>query len=428
MNVTRQKGCRDILPEDSKIWQYVEDIIRNICKEYGISEIRTPVFEATELYARGVGDETDIVNKEMYTFLDKGNRSITLRPELTAGVVRAYIENGMSSKYQSPVKLWYTGNMYRYEKMQKGRYREFSQFGVEMFGSSSYLADIETIMVSYELLKRLSLANEVQLTINSIGCKTCRQKYIDALKEYLKPYIDDMCDSCKIRYDKNPLRILDCKEVKCAKVLKEVPVITDYLCDDCKYDFEKLKSCLKELKIPYKVDERIVRGLDYYNKTVYEYVSKDLGLAVGGGGRYDNLVSVLGGHDTPAVGFGMGMDRIIILLKEYGLDKNILDNNVIYFLTDSDITNVRSLKVVKQLRDFGYTVETNLQNRSFNSQLKYANKIKAKFVVIFGENELKLNECIIKNMLTGTQRKSKFDFENIKNIIEICKEEVDKNT
>lgn len=413
MSITRQKGCRDILPDDSKIWQYIEERIRNICKVYNIHEIRTPVFEATQLYARGVGDETDIVNKEMYTFLDKGNRSITLRPELTAGVVRAYIENGMSSKFSSPIKLWYTGNMYRYEKMQKGRYREFSQFGVEMFESDSYLADIETIKVSYELLKTLGLADKISLIINSIGCKKCRGEYINKLKEYIKPNLDNMCSNCKTRYDKNPLRILDCKEENCIEILKKAPVITDFLCEDCRNDFENVKAALNALNIPYLVDTRIVRGLDYYNKTVYEYISSDLGLAVGGGGRYDDLVSTLGGVSTPAVGFGMGMDRLVILLKEYGLDKNILNKTDVYFLTD-DSTYIKSQKYVNELRELGVVVETNIQNRSFNAQLKYANKINATFVIIIGEDELKNNECIIKNMKTGIQLKIKLDIDSIK--------------
>ena len=405
MNIVRQKGCRDILPEDTKIWQYIEEQIRDICKEYNIKEIRTPVFEATELYSRGVGDETDI--------LDKGNRSITLRPELTAGVVRAYIENGLSSKIPSPIKLWYTGNMYRYEKMQKGRYREFSQFGVEFFGSSSYLADIETICASYELLKRLNIADKVELAINSIGCDKCRKEYIDKLKNYLSPYLNDMCDTCKIRFEKNPLRILDCKEEKCKKILNSAPVITDSLCDECSNDFNNIKNTLEKLNINYIVDTRIVRGLDYYNKTVYEYVSKDLELAVGGGGRYDKLVSVLGGVNTPAVGFGIGIDRVVILLKEYGLLDNIKNNKIIYFLTD-DSTYIKSLEYVNSLRNLNYTVETNIQERSFNAQLKYANKLNADFVIIIGEDEIKNNECSIKNMRTGEQSKIKLDINSIK--------------
>ena len=317
----------------------------------------------------------------------------------------------------SPVKLWYTGKMYRYEKMQKGRYREFSQFGVEMFGSSSYLADIETIKVSYELLKRLNLADKIELTINSIGCRECRSKYIQKLKEYIKPNLDNMCDTCKIRYEKNPLRMLDCKEEKCAKILKDAPVITDFLCKECSKDFENVKNALNDLDIPYRVDTGIVRGLDYYNKTVYEYVSKDLDLAVGGGGRYDSLVSIIGGANTPAVGFGMGIDRLIILLKEYGLDKSIKNKVDVYFLTD-DNTYFSIAKYVDKLRSIGYVVETNISNKSFNAQFKYANKIEASFVIILGENELKNNECVFKNMSTGNQENIKLDIDVIKEKIE----------
>ncbi len=417
MNIARQKGCKDILPDESKIWQYIEKQVREICRTYNINEIRTPVFEATELYCRGVGNETDIVNKEMYTFLDKKGRSITLRPELTAGVVRAYIEDGLSSKMSSPIKLWYVGNMYRYEKMQKGRYREFSQFGVEYFGSNSYLADIETICVSSELLKRLDLSDKVNLEINSIGCEKCRKEYINKLKEYIKPNLCNMCDTCKVRFDKNPLRILDCKEIKCSDILKNAPVITDFLCDDCRKDFENIKMALNKLEIEYTINPRIVRGLDYYNKTVYEYVSKDLGLAVGGGGRYDKLVSTIGGVDTPAVGFGMGMDRLVLLLKEYNLVDKLNTNIDVYFLTDES-TYIPIQKYINNLRSLGYVVESNIQQRSFNAQFKYANKIGANFVVIVDKEDFKDNKCDIKNMITGEQFKIKLDINSIKEKID----------
>lgn len=416
MKISRQKGTKDIFFDEIKIWQYIEKNIREICREYNINEIRTPVFEATELFARGVGDETDVVNKEMYTFLDKGNRSITLRPELTAGVVRAYIENGLGSSV-SPLKLWYMGSMYRYEKMQKGRYREFSQFGVEIFGSDSYLADIETISISYELFKRLNLADKIILSINSIGCTECRAKYIQVLKDYLAPKYDEMCDTCKIRYEKNPMRIIDCKEEKCKERNKNIPMITDYLCDDCKKDFKNLQTMLKDLDIPYVVDKTIVRGLDYYNKTVYEYTSKDLGLAAGGGGRYDKLVSVLGGTDTPAVGFGLGMDRISLLLKEYNL---LIEDNSgvdIYFAVIDNNAYTKAKKVVTELRNNGYVVDIDISNRSFKSQLKYADKISANYVCIIGEEEFNNNVCIIKNMETGLQKTVNLDKENIEEII-----------
>ncbi len=417
MKIMKQKGTRDILFDEMKIWQYVEENIRKICKEYNINEIRTPLFEATELYARGVGDETDIVNKEMYTFNDKGGRSITLRPELTAGVVRAYIENGLAST-MSPLKLWYVGNMYRYEKMQKGRYREFAQFGMELFGSNSYLADVETICVSYELFKRLGLQDKVELSLNSIGCDKCRKEYIEKLREYVKPRLNNMCDNCKTRYEKNPMRILDCKEECCKKELENVPMITDYLCDECKSDFENVCKLLDEISIPYVVDKKIVRGLDYYNKTVYEYTAKDLGLAAGGGGRYDKLVEVLGGNSTPAVGFGLGMDRIIILLKEYGLCNNLTSNVDVYFAIIDDKAYAKAIEIVTKLRSLGIVVEYDICKRSFKSQLKYADKLNANFVCIIGEDELKNDECIIKKMSDGSQQTVKLDekdiFESIK--------------
>ncbi len=413
MKITKQKGTRDIYGQDIKIWQYIEQNIREICKTHCFNEIRTPVFEATELFARGVGDETDIVNKEMYTFLDKGGRSITLRPELTAGVVRAYIENGMSSMV-SPVKLWYEANMYRYEKMQKGRYREFTQFGIEYFGSKSYLADIEVITLAYELFKKLNLIDKVTLTINSIGCIECRKKYIEKLKEYIKPNLDKMCDTCKIRYEKNPLRMLDCKEDRCQNILENAPMITDYICDECKSDFEALKSMLDKLGIKYEVDKRIVRGLDYYNKTVFEYISNEYGFAVCAGGRYDKLVENIGGESTSAVGFGMGLDRICLLL-ENSMDNNV-DNVDIYFAVLDKDKYSNALKMVLSLRENNIKVEIDTLDRSFNAKLKYANKINAKYVCIIGD-ELKQNKCTIKNMENSKQDLVDFKLEKIISII-----------
>lgn len=413
MKISKQKGTKDIFFEEVNIWQYIESKIREIALAYNLNEIRTPVFEATELFARGVGDETDIVNKEMYTFLDKGGRSITLRPELTAGVVRSYIENGFDSM-PTPVKLWYTGNMYRYEKMQKGRYREFSQFGVEIFGSNSYLADVETILISYNLFKKLNLEDKISLNINSIGCSTCRKEYIQKLKEFVKPNLDKMCDTCKIRYEKNPLRMLDCKEEKCKIILKDAPMITDNLCEECNRDFENLKLALNNANIPYKVDKKIVRGLDYYNKTVYEYISKDLDLAVGGGGRYDTLVENLGGAHTPAVGFGLGMDRIEILLKQYNLCSNIKENIDVYFIVLINTAFEKLYEIINELRNLDYVIDYDIVGKSFNSQMKYANKQNAKYVCIIGEEEYNNNMCILKNMETGIQEKLVLSSNSIK--------------
>lgn len=410
MKITRQKGTKDIFLDEMNVWQYIEENIRNLCEEYNLNEIRTPVFESTELFLRGVGNETDIVNKEMYTFLDKGNRSITLRPELTAGVVRAYIENGMSSLI-SPIKFWYNANMYRYEKMQKGRYREFSQFGVEIFGSKSYKADLEAIIISSNFLDRIGLKGEYTLSINSIGCKKCREKYINKLKSYIKPNLSSMCDDCKKRYDKNPLRVLDCKVEKCQEILKDAPMILDNLCDDCKNSFNKVINSLEKLNINYKIDKKIVRGLDYYNGIVYEYTSDDLGLAIGGGGRYDTLVENLGGASTPAVGFGMGLNRVVLLLEDM---KEKLKSYVdVYFLITNDEGYIKSLDVIKKLRENGYKIEQDLSEKSFRAQLKYADKIKARYVIILGEDEIKNNKCILRNMENGSQKEICFNFDEI---------------
>lgn len=410
MKITRQKGTKDIFLDEMNVWQYIEENIRNLCEEYNLNEIRTPVFESTELFLRGVGNETDIVNKEMYTFLDKGNRSITLRPELTAGVVRAYIENGMSSLI-SPIKFWYNANMYRYEKMQKGRYREFSQFGVEIFGSKSYKADLEAIIISSNFLDRIGLKGEYTLSINSIGCKKCREEYINKLKSYIKPNLSSMCDDCKKRYDKNPLRVLDCKVETCQEILKDAPMILDNLCDDCKNSFNKVINSLEKLNINYKIDKKIVRGLDYYNGIVYEYTSDDLGLAIGGGGRYDTLVENLGGASTPAVGFGMGLNRVVLLLEDM---KEKLKSYVdVYFLITNDEGYIKSLDVIKKLRENGYKIEQDLSEKSFRAQLKYADKIKARYVIILGEDEIKNNKCILRNMENGSQKEICFNFDEI---------------
>ncbi|MEG2310493.1 MAG: histidine--tRNA ligase [Clostridia bacterium] len=420
MKIMKQKGTKDIILNESSTWQYIEKNIREVCKVYSASEIRTPVFEATELFLRGVGNETDIVNKEMYTFLDKAGRSITLRPELTAGVVRAYIENGLSS-VTSPLKLWYIGNMYRYEKMQKGRYREFSQFGVEIFGCDSYLADIEAICMSYNLLKRINLVNKVTLNINSIGCNMCRTKYIQNLKEYILPNLDNMCETCKVRFEKNPLRILDCKEDHCQEILLNAPLITDSLCSDCKDDFSNVLNMLKSLNIDFEVNKKIVRGLDYYNKTVFEYTSKDLDLAIGGGGRYDALVGILGGNDTPAVGFALGIDRIALLLKNYSLDTNLNANIDLYFAIIDKSGYAKAINIANILREYGFIVETDICERSFKSQLKYADKINANYVCIIGEEEINNNKCVIKNMKSGKQNITAMES---KDIIELLKKGV----
>lgn len=401
MNIERAKGTKDVFFDDMKIWEYVEKNIRKICSSRNMNQIRTPVFEDTTLFSRSVGDDTDVVSKEMYTFLDKGGRSITLRPELTAGVVRAYIENGFSSM-PSPIKLWYIGNMYRYEKMQKGRYREFTQFGIELLGSQSYLADLESIDIAIDLFKKLELWDKLSLKINSIGCKECRSKYLKVLKDYLKNDINNMCEDCQKRYIKNPMRIIDCKQEGCKKYKENLPMITDYLCEECSEDFENLKKALTDVGIEYEVDKTIVRGLDYYNKTVFEFESKNLNLAVCGGGRYDTLIEILGGIPTPAIGFGLGMDRIVLLIKEYNLYKEEGNADIYFTLFDSK-NYVKIYDLISKLRDAGYIVDVDICNRSFKAQMKYADKINAKNICIIGDDELNSNICKIKNMKSSEQ-------------------------
>ncbi len=407
----RPKGTKDIFGQDMKILEYVEDKIRKVTSTRNMKQLRTPVFEDTKLFKRSIGDETDVVNKEMYTFLDKGDRSITLRPELTACAVRAYIENGYASM-PSPLKMWYVGNMYRYEKMQKGRYREFSQFGVEIFGSNDVTADVEAILTAYEVFKELNILDKITLEINSIGCKECRKEYLNKLKDYLKDEITNMCDDCKVRYEKNPMRIIDCKEEYCKTVNKNVPLITDCLCEECNNDFETLKELLTALNINYEINKTIVRGLDYYNKTVFEFTSKDLNLAVGGGGRYDTLIETLGGAKTPAVGFALGIDRIILLLKEL-TDINIEESVDLYFIVTSKDMFKKAFNIITDMRNLGYIVDTDISSRSFNAQFKYANKINAKNICIIDEETLTTGNCTIKNMQTSNQEICKLEMSSI---------------
>ncbi len=348
--IQKPKGTRDILPIDSYKWAYVEKIAKEILENYGFKEIRVPVFENTELFERGVGDTTDVVQKEMYTFVDKGDRSITLRPEGTAGVVRAYIENGMSS-LPSPIKMWYMMPMYRYENVQKGRFREFRQIGAEILGTSSYTADVEIIVMANQIIKSFNIP-DVVLNINSIGCPICRKKYQDALKEFIRKNIENYCDTCKTRFEKNPMRILDCKETKCKELNQGAPVILDYLCSECSTHFENVKKSLKDLGIEYVVDSSIVRGLDYYTKTVFEFVSNKEGYTVLAGGRYDGLVEELGGQNTPAIGFAMGEDRLLDVFEKYNTQNEIEEKRVDLFIASiGESALTKAMLVAKSLRE-----------------------------------------------------------------------------
>ena len=406
--IQKPKGTKDVLPEESFKWKYVENIAEETFENYGFREIRVPTFEYTELFERGVGDTTDVVQKEMYTFEDKGGRSITLRPEGTAGTIRAYIENGLSSK-PSPFKAWYRMPMFRYENVQKGRYREFNQIGCEVVGSASYLADVETINMAYNFLKNIGIS-DVTLNINSIGCPKCRAKYQEALREFIGKNLEQYCDVCKSRFDKNPMRILDCKEKKCKELNQGAPVILDYLCEECKEHFENVKTLLKSLGVEYKIDSGIVRGLDYYTKTVFEFISEKDGLTVLAGGRYDGLVKELGGTDTPAVGFAAGEERLLSLISE---DDELKDFNTdLYIVAMGEKETIKALTLAEKLRE-NIAVETDICQRSFNAQLKYANKIGVDNLLVIGENELKTNTAKIKNMETGKEYNVELDVDSI---------------
>ncbi len=397
------KGTKDVLPAESYKWHYIENIVRDITGKYGFSEIRTPTFEHTELFLRGVGETTDIVNKEMYTFEDKGKRSITLKPEGTAGVARSYVENGLSEAPQ-PMKMYYITPVFRYERPQAGRLREHHQFGVELYGSDSPYADVEVISVAKTLFDRLGIEN-LELNINSIGCPVCRAEYNKALKDYLKDHIDGMCPTCKERLDKNPLRILDCKEERCKAINANAPKVIDYLCDDCRNHHETVKNILTSLGISFKVNSNIVRGLDYYTKTVFEFVSTSIGAqgTVCGGGRYNNLVKEVGGKPTPAVGFGMGIERLIMVLEALGLSLGENEVPSVYLAPLSQNEMMDTYRLVAELRAKGVSVDTDIMGRSLKAQMKYAGKRGYKYVVVLGESELANGLAKIKIMATGEE-------------------------
>lgn len=413
--IQKLKGTRDILPKEVETWQYIEGIAKQLFEKYGYKEIRTPVIESLDLFQRGVGETTDVVQKEMYNFEDKGGRKIALRPEGTAGVVRAYIENGLASE-PSPIKLWYKMSMYRYENVQKGRQREFNQIGVELFGSDSYMADVEIIQMCNKFFEKLNI-KDIELNINSIGCPKCREVYKESLKEYIRPNLDKYCDTCKTRFEKNPMRILDCKEENCKKLNQNAPRILDYLCEDCKTHFENVKNALNELGITYKVDSNIVRGLDYYTKTVFEFVSKIDGLTVLGGGRYDGLAEELGGAKTPAIGFATGMERLIDVFKANNKELDLEKNMQVFVAYLGDKANLFATKYVELLRDNGIYAEKEIMGRSLKAQLKYADKKKAKYVLTIGDNEIESKKAPLKNMETGEI--SQIDLEEIQELLKI---------
>ncbi len=401
------KGTKDVLPSDSYKWQYVEGVARDIAKRFQLKEIRTPTFEHTELFMRGVGDTTDIVTKEMYTFKDKGDRSITLKPEGTAGAVRSFIENGLANGVL-PAKLYYITPAFRYERPQAGRLREFHQFGVEIFGAKSAQTDAETIMLADCLLKELGL--NVKLFINSIGCKQCRAAYNKALKDFFAPHLNELCYDCKTRFEKNPLRLLDCKEETCKKINASAPSIIDYLCEDCNAHFTELRACLDLAGIQYEIDPRIVRGLDYYTRSVFEFVSTSIGAqgTVCAGGRYDGLIEELGGNPMPAVGFAAGIERLLIVMEQTGV--KIPDPAVptVYLAGMDTECRQKAFEVVTQLRLAGVIAEIDHMDRSVKAQFKYADKLGAKYVAVIGGNELSEGVMNVKSMATGESEKIAF--------------------
>ncbi|MBP5304045.1 MAG: histidine--tRNA ligase [Clostridia bacterium] len=398
------RGTQDVLPGASSEWQHIERTALSIAEDYGFREIRTPVFEHTELFQRSVGETTDVVQKEMYTFEDKGNRSITLRPEGTAGAARAVLENGLIGG-ALPLKVSYVTACYRYEKPQAGRLREFHQFGVEMFGASAPTADAEVIALGAAILEEFKVPN-ITLYINSIGCPECRKKYQEALKEYFTAHKGDLCETCLGRLERNPMRILDCKSKVCSAIAEKAPVILDYLCEECQTHFDGVQDCLKAAGIAYKIDPRIVRGLDYYTRTVFEFVSRSDALGsqatVCGGGRYDGLIEELGGPQTPALGFGMGLERLLLTLKDAGYAFPKSSVCEVYFAPMGDKAVKECFALVTQLRNGGVSAQTDVVGRGLKAQMKYADKLGARYTVVVGDNELETRKAQLKDMQTGT--------------------------
>ena len=396
------KGTKDVLPSESGKWQYTENKLRELARLYNAREIRTPVFEHTELFVRSIGDETDVVSKEMYTFEDKGGRSITLKPEGTAPVARSYIENSLDSM-SLPLKTYYITPAFRYERPQAGRLRDFHQFGVEIYGATSPYLDLDCISLAYDALTGLGLKN-VRLKLNSIGCSECRKRYVDALRAYYADKLDEMCPTCRERYAKNALRLLDCKVPACRELTKNAPAILDYLCDDCRAHHEALCGLLEGIGIPFEIDTGIVRGLDYYTRTVFEFVTEELGAqgTVCGGGRYDNLVSSLGGKPTGCVGFAVGLERIIMLMEKQGVDfaESVPD---VFVMSQSQEYAAECIKITASLRRAGISADTEMTGRSLKAQFKYADKIRAKYAVVIGGDEIAQEKVKIKKLSDGTE-------------------------
>lgn len=401
LKVQRPKGTQDVVPSQMYKWNTVEGIVKDTASAYGFREIRIPTFEDTALFVRSVGDTTDVVQKEMYSVTAKGDADFTLRPEGTAGTIRALIENGILNE-GFPQKVFYVLSCFRHEKPQAGRLREFHQFGVEMAGTKDPRADVEVISLAKSIIDTAGLRG-IKLFINSIGCPECRAKYHAALKEYFAGRADELCDTCRGRLEKNPMRILDCKSPVCSEIAEGAPVILDYLCEDCREHFEKLQQYLTAMDIKFEINPKIVRGLDYYTKTVFEFVTTDIGAqgTVCGGGRYDGLIETLSGKPCPALGFAMGLERLILTMEKQGLDFAVEDTCDIYIASMGEAASVKAMQMCAELRADGVSAECDVVGRGLKAQMKYADKLGAKFSVVLGDSELESQTAELKNMQTG---------------------------
>lgn len=403
------RGTKDILPENVAGWNYVEQKIRDICARFGYEEIRTPMFEHTELFHRGIGEGTDVVDKEMYTFEDRGGRSITLRPENTASAVRAYLQNKLYGD-SALTKLFYIGSMFRYDRPQAGRMREFHQFGVEALGEANPAVDAEIILLAMEFLKSLGL-QDLKLSLNSVGCPSCRPAYRKALQDYFQPYLDELCGDCKDRFERSPLRILDCKADADKEFMAGAPRITDCLCDECREHFEQVQSLLREAGVEFELDPRLVRGLDYYTKTAFEIKYAPLGAqsAVAGGGRYDGLIEEMGGNPTPAVGFATGLERVLLALEKQGLLPETEKRTDAFVVALGEAAQKPAFRLLQQLRGAGLKALMDYAGRSMKAQMKQAGKAGARFALILGEDEIKENAVMLKDMEKSQQQKVSLD-------------------
>ncbi len=399
------KGTEDLIPSESYKWHFLEKNFAEVCASFGYREIRMPTFEHTELFERGVGDTTDVVEKQMYTFLDKGGRSVTLRPEGTASTARSFLENGLNQN-PLPAKMYYNIPCFRYENKQKGRLREFHQFGIELFGAAEPSADAEVISLALLFLDRVGL-KDLSVNINSIGCPECRREYNERLREYFRPHLDTLCSTCRSRFERNPLRILDCKSEVCQGIAKGAPKLPDHICGDCRAHFERLKEELDVMGIKYNIDSSIVRGLDYYTKTVFEIISGDF--TVCGGGRYDRLIEEFGGAPTPAVGFGLGIERLLIRLEETGVKIPEEEPMQLYIAALGEKAAKKAAAISYSLRKAGVSADTDHMGRGLRAQMKYADKSGFRYTMVLGDNEIETARAVIKDMVSGEQTETALD-------------------